>query len=59
MARQLTPEELEALLGAYALGAVDDEERAQVEAYVAEHPPAAEELEQLAVDCARCVAGSS
>jgi len=47
MARQLTPEELEALLGAYALGAVDDEERAQVEAYVAEHPPAAEELEQL------------
>ena len=47
MARQLTPEELEALLGAYALGAVDDDERAQVEAYVAEHPAAADELEQL------------
>ena len=47
MARQLTPEELEALLGAYALGAVDDDERAQVEAYVAEHPAAAEELQHL------------
>jgi anti-sigma-K factor RskA len=47
MARQLTPEELEGLLGAYALGAVDDEERAQVDAYIAEHPPAAAELEQL------------
>ena len=47
MARQLTPEEAEALLGAYALGAVDDDERAQVEAYIAEHPGAAEELEQL------------
>jgi len=47
MARQLTPEELEALLGAYALGAVDDDERAQVEAYVAEHAAAAEELEHL------------
>jgi len=47
MARQLTPEELEGLLGAYALGAVDDDERAQVEAYVGEHPAAAEELEHL------------
>ena len=47
MARQLTPEELEALLGAYALGAVDDDERAEVEAYVAEHAAAAEELEHL------------
>ena len=47
MARQLTPEELEGLLGAYALGAVDDDERAQIEAYVAEHPAAAEELEHL------------
>jgi len=47
MARHLTPEEVEALLGAYALGAVDDDERAQVEAYIAEHPGAAEELEQL------------
>jgi anti-sigma factor RsiW len=47
MARQLTPAELEGLLGAYALGAVDDDERAQVEAYVADHPTAAEELEHL------------
>lgn len=47
MARQLTPEEIEGLLGAYALGAVDDEEHAIVEAYVAEHPDAAAELEQL------------
>ena len=47
MARQLTPEELDALLGAYALGAVDDDERAQVEVYVAEHRAAAAELEQL------------
>jgi anti-sigma factor RsiW len=47
MARQLNPEELEGLLGAFALGAVDDDERAQLEAYVADHPGAAEELEQL------------
>ena len=47
MARQLTPEELDALLGAYALDAVDDDEREQVEAYVADHAAAAEELEQL------------
>ena len=47
MARQLTPEEIEGLLGAYALGALDDEERAIVDAYVAEHPDAAAELEQL------------
>ena len=30
MARQLTPDELDALLGAYALDAVDDDEREQV-----------------------------
>jgi anti-sigma factor RsiW len=47
MAGQLMPEDLDALLGAYALGAVDDDERAQVEAYVAGHPAAAEELEHL------------
>ena len=47
MARQLTPDELNALLGAYALGAVDDDEREQVEAYVAEDTAAADELEQL------------
>lgn len=43
----MTPEEIEALLGAYALGAVDEEERAIVDAYVAQHPEAASELEQL------------
>ena len=47
MARQLTPEEIEGLLGAYALGAVDDDERVQIEAYVAGHPAASEELEHL------------
>jgi anti-sigma-K factor RskA len=47
MARGLTPEEIEGLLGAYALGAVDDDERSHVEAYVADHAGAAEELEQL------------
>src|SRR4029450_10793939 len=47
MVRGLTPEDIEGLLGAYALGAVDDDERVQVEAYVADHPAAAEELEQL------------
>ena len=47
MARGLTPEEIEGLLGAYALGAVDDDERAEIEAYVVDHPAAAEELEQL------------
>lgn len=47
MAGQLTPEEIEGLLGAYALSAVSDDERAIVDAYVAEHPEAAEELEQL------------
>jgi anti-sigma-K factor RskA len=47
MARRLTPEEIEGLLGAYALGAVDADERAAIEAYVVDHPAAAEELEQL------------
>lgn len=47
MARRLTPEEIEGLLGAYALGAVDEDERAQVEAYVADHPASGEELERL------------
>jgi anti-sigma factor RsiW len=47
MARRLTPDEIEGLLGAYALGAIDDDERVQVEAYVADHPAAAEELEHL------------
>jgi hypothetical protein len=47
MVRGLTPEDIEGLLGAYALGAVDDDERVQVEAYVADHPAAAGELEQL------------
>ncbi|HMF05294.1 MAG TPA: anti-sigma factor [Acidimicrobiia bacterium] len=43
MARELSPRELDELLGAYALDAVDDDERAQVEAYL-DRTPAARSL---------------
>jgi hypothetical protein len=45
--RELTPAELDELLGAYALDALDADERDQVEAYVARTPPAATEVAQL------------
>jgi len=38
MDRELTPEEIVELLPAYALDAVDDDERASVETYLAAHP---------------------
>ena len=41
----MTPDELEALLGAYALDAVDDDERREVEAYLAVDPRARAEVE--------------
>lgn len=43
MARELSPRELDELLGAYALDAVDDDERDQVEAYL-DRTPAARSL---------------
>ncbi len=41
----MTPNEIEALLGAYALDAVDDEERREIEAYLAVDPRARAEVE--------------
>ncbi len=42
----LRPEEIEELLGAYALDAVDDDERRQIEEYLATNPRARAELQQ-------------
>ena len=47
MGRDLTPAELEELLAAYALDAVDDDERAQVEAWIARTPRARREVDEL------------
>jgi uncharacterized protein (TIGR03083 family) len=44
---QLNHQSFEDLIGAYALDACDDDEMAAVEAYVAEHPDAADEVERL------------
>jgi uncharacterized protein (TIGR03083 family) len=44
---QLNSDSFEELIGAYALDACDDDELAAVEAYVAEHPDAAAEVERL------------
>ncbi|MFM7060794.1 MAG: anti-sigma factor domain-containing protein [Actinomycetes bacterium] len=46
MARERTPAEIEELLGAYALDAVDAEEAEQIERYLDEHPEAREEVAQ-------------
>jgi hypothetical protein len=43
VARELSPRELDELLGAYALDAVDDDEREQLEAYL-DHTPEARSL---------------
>jgi hypothetical protein len=42
----MTPEELDLLLGAYALDAVDDHERREVEQYLAANPRARAEVDQ-------------
>src|ERR1700709_993672 len=42
----MTPDELDALLGAYALDAVDDEERREVEQYLSTNPRARAEVDQ-------------
>jgi hypothetical protein len=47
MGRQLSPQELDELLGAYALDAVDGDERAQLEQWVERSPAAASELGAL------------
>jgi anti-sigma factor RsiW len=47
MDHELTPEELEALLPAYALDAVDDDERAAIEAYLEGNPDARTEAADL------------
>ena len=47
MDEHLTPDELHELLGAFALGALDDDERAQVEDYVLHDADARAELHQL------------
>jgi len=44
---QLNHERFEDLVGAYALDACDDDEMAAVEAYAADHPDAAAQVEQL------------
>ncbi|MSO78204.1 MAG: hypothetical protein EXQ79_01185 [Acidimicrobiia bacterium] len=47
MARELSPHELHELLGAYALDAVDGDEREQLEAWLERSPEAREELAGL------------
>jgi hypothetical protein len=49
MDRELTPEEIAELLPAYALDAVDDDERASVDAYLARHPEARDEVADFQV----------
>jgi hypothetical protein len=49
MDRELTPDEITELLPAYALDAVDDDERAAVDAYLAERPRERDEVADLQV----------
>jgi anti-sigma-K factor RskA len=49
MDRELTPEEIVELLPAYALDAVDDDERASVETYLAAHPDSRDEVADFQV----------
>ena len=49
MDRELTPDEIADLLPAYALDAVDDDERAAVEAHLAAHPEQRDEVGDLQV----------
>ncbi|HEX6311579.1 MAG TPA: anti-sigma factor [Acidimicrobiia bacterium] len=45
MAGELSPEELDSLLGAYSLDAVEPEERAELEQYLAQNPAARAEVD--------------
>jgi anti-sigma-K factor RskA len=47
MAERMNREELDVLLGAYALDALDERERAEVDAYLAEESDAADEVAEL------------
>ena len=47
MGGELTPAELDELLAAYALDAVDDDERAQVDAWIARTPRARRDVDEL------------
>jgi hypothetical protein len=47
MDHELTPDEIHDLLAPYALDAVDDDERAAVDAYLADHPDARREVAEL------------
>lgn len=47
MGRALTPAELDVLLGAYALDALDDDERAAVEVWIARSPNARRDADEL------------
>src|SRR4051794_27694302 len=47
MDRELTPEEITELLPAYALDAVDDDERAAIETYLGAHPEAHDAVNDL------------
>ena len=47
MGRDLTPDELDELLAVYALDAVDDDERAQLDAWVARTPRARRDVDEL------------
>lgn len=58
MARALTPAELEELLAAYALDAVDADERVQIEAWVARSPHARRDADEL-VETASLLAESA
>jgi Anti-sigma-K factor rskA len=49
MDRELTPEEITELLPAYALDALDDDERALVEAYLASNAAARDEVDEFRV----------
>jgi hypothetical protein len=49
MDRELTPEEIAELLPAYALDAVDDDERDAVDTYLAQHPEARDEVADFQV----------
>jgi anti-sigma factor RsiW len=49
MDRELTPEEIAELLPAYALDAVDDDERAAIDAYLAREPEARDDVAEFRV----------
>ncbi len=49
MDRELTPEEIVELLPAYALDAVDDDERAEIDAYLTGHPDARDDVAEFQV----------